>query len=149
MKVKEMALAALVASSAVAMPTDGELSSRLSIERGKIKVAAKSVTDANARVIARMRQIVIPSLSFKPPMTLADAVAFLNQAGKEYDPWKEGVKIVLKTAEGESVPAVPRIRTNNISFYDALQLVARITGYDFEVRDDGVVIFKKGDVAKK
>ena len=82
-------------------------------------------------------------------MTLKDAVEFLRMASKEHDPNKAGVNIVLKTAEEEPVPVVPRIRTNKISVYEALELVLGAVGYDFEAKGDGVVVFKKGSAAKK
>ena len=120
----------------------------LEVERTKI-ARSTPVSDVTVATIAKMKMICVPSMALKPPATLADAVAFLNKASKEYDPWKEGVKIVLKMAEGDSVPAIPRIRTNKLSIYDAVQLVTRISGYDFEVKDNSVVIFKKGGAAKK
>ena len=92
---------------------------------------------------------MIPSLTIKPPATLKDAVELLREVSKDYDPWKEGVNFVLKMAEDESAPVVPRLRANNISIYHAVELAARVTGYDFEVKDDCVVIFKKGGAAKK
>ena len=92
---------------------------------------------------------MIPSLTIKSPATLKDAVELLREVSKDYDPWKEGVNFVLKMAEDESAPVVPRLRANNISIYHALELVARVTGSEFEVKDDCVVIFKKGGAAKK
>ena len=120
----------------------------LEVERTNI-ARATPVSDVTVSTIAKMKMIWVPSMALKPPATLVDAVAFLNKAGKEHDPWKEGIKIVLKMAEGESVPVIPRIRTKNISVYHAVELITRISGYDFEVKDDSVVIFKKGGAAKK
>jgi len=120
----------------------------LEVERAKI-MHTTPVSHVTVATIVKMKMIRVPTLILKPPMTLADAVALLNRAGKEYDPWKEGVKIVLKTVEGESVPAVPRVRTNSISLYDAVQLVTRCSGYDFEVKGDSAIVFKKGGAEKK
>ena len=107
-----------------------------------------SIIDKLSTVV-KMRNTTIPSLAIKPPATLKDVVEFLRKASKEYDPSKEGVNFVLKMAEEASAPAVPRLRANNISIYHAVELAARVTGYDFEVKDDCVVIFKKGGAAKK
>ena len=52
-------------------------------------------------------------------------------------------------AEGEQIPAVPRIRASQISVYNALDLVLESVGYDFKVKGESVVIFKKGGEAKK
>ena len=121
---------------------------RLEIERAKV-LCTKPVPDTTAATVVRLRTTMIPSLTIKPPATLKDAVELLRKASKEYDPSKEGVNFILKTAEGEPAPAVPRIRANNISIYHAVELVARVTGYEFEVKDDCVVFSKKGGAAKK
>ena len=121
---------------------------RLEIERAKV-ACTKPVPDTAAAIVVKMRNTTIPSMAIKPPATLKDAVAFLRKASKENDPRKEGVNFLLKMAEGESVPAVPRIRANNLTVYHAVELVTRVTGYDFEVKDNIVVIFKKGGAAKK
>ena len=128
MKVRLMVMAALAACSAVAMPTNCE------------------IEKADAR---KMKQIVLPTLNIKPPATLKDVVELLRKASREHDPRKEGVNFVLNIAEGDPVPAVPRIRANLISVYNALDLVLGSVGYDFEVNGDSVVIFKKGSAAKK
>ena len=106
-------------------------------------------TPADDVVVARMKQIMLPTLNIKPPATLKDVVEFLRKASKEHDPRKDGVNFLLKTADGEPVPAVPRIRANNISVYSALDLVLGAVHYDFEVKGDSVVIFRKGGAAKK
>ena len=102
-----------------------------------------------AVVVARMKQIMVPTIDIKPLSTLKDAVEILRKASKEYDPRKDGVNIVLKTATGEPVPVVPKIRANNISVYNALDLITGAVGYGFEVKGDSVVIFRKGGAAKK
>ena len=124
----------------------------LEVERAKI-VYATPVSDAAAATIAKMKTIVVPSVSFKPPTTLADAVAFLSKASKEYDPSDnavKGVKFFLLSSKEESreLPKVPMIRTNNIRLYDLLVLVVDAVGYDFEVKGDVVLIFRNAkDVA--
>lgn len=106
-------------------------------------------TQADNVVVARMKQIVLPTLSIKPPATLKDVLDLLRKASKEYDPRKEGVNFFLKIAEGGQVPAVPRIRAGKISVYNALDLVLESVDYDFEVKGECVVVFKKGGKAKK
>ena len=113
------------------------------------KKSGKGVSPADKVVVARMKQIVMPTFEIKPPATLKDAMELLSKASKQYDPRKDGINIVLKTAEGESVPVVPKIRANNLSVYNALDLIVRSVGYDFEVKGECVVVFKKGAAAKK
>ena len=121
---------------------------RLEIERGRV-ACTRPIPDTAAATVVKMRNTMIPAMAFKPPATLEDVLAFLQKASKENDPRKEGVNFLLKMEEGESAPAVPRIRANNISVYDAVALLTRIADYDFEVKDNIVVIFKKGGAAKK
>ena len=113
------------------------------------KIGGKGVTPSDKVVVARMKQIMVPTIDIKPLSTLKDAVEILRKASKEYDPRKDGVNIVLKTATGEPVPVVPKIRANNISVYNALDLITGAVGYGFEVKGDSVVIFRKGGAAKK
>lgn len=121
---------------------------RLEIERGRV-ACTRPIPDTAAATVVKMRNTKIPAMAFKPPATLEDVLTFLQKASKENDPRKEGVNFLLKMEEGESAPAVPTIRANNISVYDAVALLTRIAGYDFEVKDNIVVIFKKGDTEKK
>lgn len=109
----------------------------------------KGASPSDQAVVARMKQIMVPTIDIKPLSTLKDAVEILRKASKEYDPRKDGVNIVLKTATGEPVPVVPKIRANNISVYNALDLITGAVGYGFEVKGDSVVIFRKGGAAKK
>ena len=86
---------------------------RLELERAKV-VCTKPVPDAAAATVVKLRTTMIPSVTIKPPATLKDVVAFLREVSKDYDPEKEGVNFLLKMAEGESVPVVPKIRANNL-----------------------------------
>lgn len=124
----------------------------LEVARAKI-VYVTPISDVAAATIAKLKTIVVPSVSFKPPTTLADAVAFLSKASKEYDPSDNavrGVKFFLQSSKEESreLPKVPMIRTNNIRLYDLLILVVDAVGFDFEVKGDIVVVLKNAkDVA--
>lgn len=109
----------------------------------------KGATPSDKAVVARMKQIMVPTIDIKPLSTLKDAVEILRKASKEYDPRKDGVNIVLKTAKGEAVPVVPKIHGNNMSIYNALDLILGSVGYDFDVNGECVVVFKKGATAKK
>ena len=113
------------------------------------KIGGKGVSPADKIVVARMKQIMLPAFDIKPPATLKDAMELLRGVSKQYDPRKDGINIVLKTAKGETVPVVPKIHGNNMSIYNALDLILGSVGYDFEVKGECVVVFKKGGVAKK
>ena len=124
---------------------------KLGLERAKIVIMSKSVKDSDARVIAKMRWIMLPSISFKPPATLADAVDFLRQASVDFDvdvpgAKSKGVNFFLRLdRHAPGAPVMPRLAANNIRLFDMLKLVVDAVGYDFKVADGIVVIFKKED----
>ena len=110
-----------------------------------------SISDATAYTVALMKLVHVPAFDVKPTTTLAEMVTFLNIGSRKHDlhtPWK-GVKIVLKAAKGVPVPAFPEVHAKNVSIYDAVDFIAKATGYTFEVKDDHVIIFKKDGAAKK
>ena len=47
------------------------------------------------------------------------------------------------------MPAVQKIRADDLSVYFALDLIVGASGCDFKVKGDDVVIFKKGGTEKK
>ena len=103
-------------------------------------------TPGGESVVAKMKRLELPSLSIKPPATLADAVALLRTLSVQYDfsdSKKKGMDFILKVGKGEKPPVVPRITAKNLRLYDALDLLTKATGYAFEVKDDVVIIFKK------
>ena len=115
-----------------------------------------SISDATAYTVALMKHISLTTFDVKPQTTLAEVVTFLNIASRTHDRhaklhtgWN-GVKIVLKTAKGEPVPTVPEVHgKRDVNVYNAVEFITKATGYDFEVKDKTVVIFKKGGAAKK
>ena len=61
-------------------------------------------------ILKRMKEMRIPAISFKPPMTIADAVEFFNGASRDYDrpdlPIEQrGFNIILRTPEAIRAPA--------------------------------------------
>ena len=120
-------------------------------EEKRAYMKSVSISDATAYTVALMKHIHVPNFDVKPTTTLAGMVTFLNIASRKHDlhtPGK-GVKIVLKAAKGEPVPAFPEVHAKNVSIYDAVDFIAKATGYTFEVKDDRVIIFKKDGAAKK
>ena len=109
-----------------------------------------SISDATAYTVALMKHIYVP-FDVKPTTTLAEVVTFLNIASRKHDLHtpRKGVKIVLEMEKGTTVPVVPEVHAKNVSVYDAVDFVAKATGYTFEVKDDRVIIFKKDGAEKK
>jgi general secretion pathway protein D len=77
----------------------GEMTSKSKVTQG-----SKGQTDEQM-VNKKLREIVIPEVTFRPPATVIDAVDFFKQASRDYDnpeiPVEQrGVNIVLKLATG-------------------------------------------------
>lgn len=85
--------------------------------KGKAEMTSKqpvsqiSDTKTAEQIISKkLREIVIPEVTFRPPATIIDAVDFFKQASRDYDnpeiPIEQrGVNLVLKLATGASAPA--------------------------------------------
>ncbi|HRU71762.1 MAG TPA: hypothetical protein P5111_11855, partial [Kiritimatiellia bacterium] len=114
----------------------------------------------------KLRDIVIPEVTFRPPATIIDAVDFFKQASRDYDkpeiPMEQrGVNLVLKlntgapaaapaenadpfapapSAAAGGVPPISALSARFISLYDALKLVCDVTGMKFKIRGNIVMI---------
>jgi general secretion pathway protein D len=118
----------------------------------------------------KLRDIVIPEVTFRPPATIIDAVDFFKQASRDFDkpeiPLEQrGVNLVLKlpntgsvssSAPAESnvdpfatpasssapagVPTISALSARFINLYDALKLVCDVTGMKFKIRGNIVMI---------
>ena len=127
----------------------------------------------------RMKEMVLPSISFRPPATIADAVEYFKQASRDFDRPdipidQRGFNFVLDLGKqlvaqgGEAAPAadsgndfaanaaatddaaaapapggmplIPAIAANNVSLWDALKLVCRVTKFKFVIQEGPVVM---------
>lgn len=118
----------------------------------------------------KLKDIIVPEVSFRPPATIIDAVEFFNQASREYDnPELEararGVNFVLKlstthqqsaepvaadpfaaaanASSGTSAmgaPVIPNISARFMSLQDALKLVCDVTGMKYTVKKNVVMV---------
>jgi len=87
------------------------------LPKGKSEMTSKrpvseiSGTKTSEQVIQqKLREIVIPEVTFRPPATIIDAVDFFKQASRDYDKpdipvEQRGVNLVLKLAAGSSAAA--------------------------------------------
>ena len=127
----------------------------------------------------RMKEMILPSISFRPPATIADAVEYFKQASRDFDRPdipidQRGFNFVLDLGKqlvaqgGEAAPAadsgndfaasaaatddasagaapggmpvIPAIAANNVSLWDALKLVCRVTKFKFVIEEGPVVM---------
>lgn len=127
-----------------------------------------STRTADQVVQQKLRDIIIPEVTFRPPATIIDAVDFFKQASRDYDkpdiPLEQrGVNLVLKLASSggataaapaaddpfsgggasmaaSGVPGIPALSARFINLYDALKLVCDVTGMKFKIRGNIVMI---------
>lgn len=114
-------------------------------ESSKLKSISKSVEK-------RMKEMILPSVSFRPPETIIDAVGFFKKASIDLDRSESsvdqrGFQFILqldKAADGAAgdAPVIPTIKASNISLWDALKLVCQSCkpAYRFEVMRNSVVM---------
>ena len=127
----------------------------------------------------RMKEMILPSISFRPPATIADAVEYFKQASRDFDRPdipidQRGFNFVLDLGKqlvaqgGDAAPAadsgndfaasaaatddasagaapggmpvIPAIAANNVSLWDALKLVCRVTKFKFVIEEGPVVM---------
>ena len=126
----------------------------------------------------RMKEMILPSISFRPPATIADAVEYFKQASRDFDrpeiPIDQrgfnfvldlGKQIVAQGGETAAaadsgndfaanaaatddaaaaapggMPLIPAIAANNVSLWDALKLVCRVTKFKFVIQEGPVVM---------
>ena len=126
----------------------------------------------------RMKDMILPSISFRPPATIADAVEYFKQASRDFDrpdiPIDQrgfnfvldlGKQLVSQGGEAaaadsgndfaasaksddnaaaggspDGMPLIPAIAANNVSLWDALKLVCRVTKFKFQIQEGPVVM---------
>ncbi|MDR2849753.1 MAG: hypothetical protein LBW77_04320 [Verrucomicrobiota bacterium] len=127
---------------------------------------------AEQMIQQKLRDIVIPEVTFRPPATIIDAVDFFKQASRDYDkpeiPLEQrGINLVLKLPKGGgaaapadtsndpfgapassgsgNVPTIPALSARFINLYDALKLVCDVTGMKSRIRGNIVMIVPAND----
>ena len=121
----------------------GELDKLKRIARGELVITAEM------EIEDKLKSIIIPEFSMKPPATIIDAVDFFKQASIDFaNPEipieRRGVGFVLvlsppSSEDGEGnaetgVPVIPEINAKYISLYDAINLVCDLTDLEFVIR---------------
>ena len=115
------------------------------IEEHAIAKAADGETEKH------MKEIIIPTVAFRPPATIVDAVEYLRQASRNYDrpnvpTNKRGVNFMLRlNANQGKIATIPCVEASNISLWNALNLICKSCGYKFNA--DNKVVYIDSDVA--
>ena len=114
-------------------------------------VASGTVSD----VLQKMKAIILPEVTFRPPTTIMDAVQFFKQASRDYDKPetpvdRRGVDFSLRlpgaptpdpfACETNAVPVIHALSARGISLYDAVKLVCDVTGMKMVIRGGVVLI---------
>ena len=137
-------------------------------ETVKVGVGEDSERTQELEIERRMKAMRLPTISFRPPATIMDAVDFFTQASKDYDRpdlpvEKRGFNFVLRTPQGSLKQAaggedddfgdgaaaasgldpIPTITASDITFYEALKLVCDSVNYKFIIRGPVVMVMHK------
>ena len=105
-------------------------------------------THAEIGLVGRMKRIVIPSFSFKPPATAAEAIEFFHDQSVEHDDptlpkGKRGIRFVLKGGDADKLAKtpLPKLAAKNLSLYNAFNLVCEVSGltYSFGKQQEIVI----------
>ena len=105
-------------------------------------------THAEIGLVGRMKKIVIPSFSFKPPATVADAIEYFRAQSVEHDDPtlpkdKRGIRFVLKGGDADKLAKtpLPKLAAKNLSLYNAFNLVCEVSGltYSFGKQQEIVI----------
>ena len=125
----------------------------------------------DAEVVKKMREIMIPEATFRPPATIIDAIRFFKEASITYDnsavpEAQRGLSFVLNLSANSggrtentemldpfgasvpvtnNVPVIPAMSARFISLYDILKLVCDVTGMKFKIRDHIVWVMPLDD----
>ncbi len=140
-------------------------------------VTISDTKSAEQVVNKKLKTIVIPEVTFRPPATIVDAIDFFKQASRDYDDPEipldqRGVNLILKLAstaqlapaEGTAaaadpfaasatastgIPVIPAMSARFINLFDALKLVCDVTGMKFRISGNIVMIVPLNDPDEK
>ena len=100
-----------------------------------------SVSPEERALLHRMQEMRLPSISFRPPATLKDAVEFFHLANAPVGELEKAIDIrVDADTDAYGKRSIPEIKAFDISLYDAIVLIADSTGFRLEIRDKQVVL---------
>ena len=133
--------------------------------------AIQQAAQEDEKVKKKMKNIVIPEVTFRPPATIIDAFRFFKEASVDYDDpelpeTQRGVNFALNLSANSgrwiehgaradlfaasaigtnSIPVIPAISARFINLYDALRLVCDVTGMKFRISKSVVRIMPESE----
>ena len=152
------------------------------LPKGGFEVVTKTPTvtisdtkSAEQVVNKKLKTIVIPEVTFRPPATIVDAIDFFKSASRDYDDPEipldqRGVNLILKLASAapaqavpataadpfaasatalSGIPTIPAMSARFINLFDALKLVCDVTGMKFRISGNIVMIVPLNDPDEK
>lgn len=102
-----------------------------------LTVQAHLLEDESA-VLARLEKIIIPEIELRDA-SLSDALAFLREKARVFDPEKKGVNLVHIPAEGAPEPLIT-VSFKEIPLTEALKYLAALSGLEVDFGDPAVVL---------
>jgi general secretion pathway protein D len=138
----------------------------------KAQTVAISDTKSDEQMVSKkLKKIIIPEVTFRPPATIVDAIDFFKQASIDYDDPEipldqRGVNLILKLPQASTaapadggaadvfapgastttgIPSIPAISARFLSLYDSLKLVCDVTGMKFRISGKIVMIVPMND----
>ena len=111
------------------------------------EVDRPQIKSTEGDVLAHMKAITLPLVTFSPPATIIDVVEFFKVASRNYDDQslpleRRGVNLMLKLDTAEP-PAIPAVSLRNVSLEEALRVVLGLVNYKFTVNGSVVDITPK------
>jgi len=101
-----------------------------------LSVQARLLEDESA-VRARLEKIIIPEIELRDA-PLSDALSFIREKARDFDPEKKGVNLVHIPAEGAPEPLIT-VSFKEIPLTEALKYLAALSGLEVEIGDPAVV----------
>jgi len=97
------------------------------------------VADSAPEMQRRLKETILPSITFHATNTIIDAVSFFQNATA--DRQKGGFKWTVIGVDAETrIPRLPEIRASDISLWDALKLVCEPCGWVFKAQEEGHLV---------
>lgn len=113
-------------------------------------VTPDSTETAEQILTKKLKNIIIPEMTFRPPATIEDYLNFLKSASRDYDDPEipldqRGVNVILKLPPKAKIPVIQAMSARNLSLYDALKLGCDVTYMKFQISGNLIIVAPRID----